>query len=164
MLSKIKQLLPKLRLWWQLTWQIPQQTDLFEPMPEIRMKQLDWEQVAEALKKTLNAKIAQLGERKATVSLSDRPVAILWDLTDSTGHVIGCSLRASIMPNEAGLLVASLAINWMVMMDENFEFDAQGEKLYGEDALAYVFGQFYDKKRAEKLDLLETPSIGKLPN
>jgi len=127
------------------------------------MKPIDWTKIAEVLKKTINATVVPLGEMKATVGLGGKPVAILWDLTDVTGHIIGCSLRASIMPNEAALLVACLAINWMVMMDENFEFNAEGDKLYGEDALEYVFGHFYDKKRAEKLKQLEAP-VGRLPN
>lgn len=160
--KRLVKLLIRLRLWWQLTWQIPT-VDPFEPEPEIRMQQLDWTKVATVLKQTLKATVTPLGEAKATVSLDDKLVGILWDLTDATGHTIGCSLRASIMPNEAALIVASLAINWMVMMDENFEFDAHGEKLYGEDALQYVFGQFYDKKRQEKLDSLQVP-VGKFTN
>src|SRR5271165_87308 len=110
-------LLRKLRLWFHLTFQVPASWYL-DPLPiqEFLVKQVDWKVVGDILGKVVNAKVSPLGELKATVSFDNKPVAILWDISTSAGVTIGCSLRASVLPNEAGLLVAALAINYMVMM------------------------------------------------
>jgi len=157
-------LLRKLRLWLWLTFQEPT-LSFVDPSPEFyQMKQVDWQEVANILGKVLKAKVAMLGEAKATVSFDNKPIAILWDISTQAGVTVGCSLRASIMPNEAALLVAALAINYMIMMDENFEFDDKGDQLLGEEALEYVFGQFYDRKRMDQLKQLDQTTTPRLPN
>ena len=132
----------------------------------MELETVDWPLVEKALKTSMGgrAKVVAMGEHKKAVTFNGRACAILFDLSDMNNRILGCSLRASIRPNDAASLVATLAIEMMVLIDENFEFSREGETLTGEASLEYVFGQFYERKQQEAIERLNNAVSSKMPN
>lgn len=95
--------------------------------------------------------------------MDETPVAMLFDMSDLSKEIVGVSLRASILPNDAAGIVAVIAIENIVLIDENFEFK-DGERLTGQAALEYVFGQFFVRKQDEADRRLDSQTKGKFVN
>jgi len=123
------------------------------------MSKINWSEVEGILEKALKASIFKLSEDKYVVNINEKIQAIIGVIDYKEEKVLGIALRASVTPNTAALLAASLATHYLILLDDNFEYDSEGESLIGEEALEYVFGKFYDKKLAEKMNKISKPTL-----
>lgn len=93
----------------------------------------------------------------AGVVIDGFTLAILEDM----GHTIKMQLRASLTPNDTARLVTAIGYIYPVMFGPHFETTEQGELLYGDKALEYVWGHmprtiqeavFNDKRLDDQYD------------
>lgn len=131
----------------------------------MEIKSVNWANIEKLLKNNFRdrVRLSKMTEHRYVLSLDEEASAILYDMSDLTREIVGVSLRASILPNDAAGTVAVMALENIVLIDENFEFK-DGERLTGNAALEYVFGQFFSRKLVDAAKILEKQTAGQLPN
>lgn len=105
---------------------------------------VDWEVIRESLKKTFGKDFLKRteSERVATIAAESAVLAVLNDRsTPEAPKTLGVSLRASLLPNDAGLIIGALVPVASVIILNNFDFDAGGRFLSGDEAIRNMWGE-----------------------
>lgn len=95
----------------------------------------DWKGIGDTLQSLYKRKMLFVNEKegKATVRSGPQVLAQLWAAPDGVVHI---HLRASLLPNDAGIITASVAQYSQIYLDNNFEYARDGKVMWGSAAVS----------------------------